>query len=101
VCKRCVSEGGATALWDTHVWVVSGSPAPCHVRGMGAVPRLLSRVRHSSTHWYRSGGNVAVGGVDGGGSKRWTHRRRCRTSAVVTERGGGGGGSGKGWSRKM
>jgi hypothetical protein len=30
---------------------------------MGAVPRLVSRVRHLSTRWYRSGGNVAVGGV--------------------------------------
>jgi hypothetical protein len=68
------------------VELVSDSPAPCHVRGMGTVPRLVSWVHHLSTHWHRSGGNVAVGRVDGGGSK---------------ERGGGGGGSGRGWSRKM
>jgi hypothetical protein len=40
-----------------------------HVCGMGTVPRSLSQVHHSSARSYRSGGNVAVGGVDGGRSE--------------------------------
>jgi hypothetical protein len=62
MCKRRVSEGGATAV-DTHCL------HSFHIHGKGAVPRLLSQVRHSSACSYQSGGNVAAGGVDGGRSK--------------------------------
>jgi hypothetical protein len=63
LCKQGVRGVGAMARSGTHHF-------QCHATYVAWPPRLLSRVHCLSTCWHRSGGDVGVGGVDGGHNER-------------------------------